>query len=563
VEVAGHTTVHTLTIFRYYDINDNLLNVRSGNRTLNCSVNTTTFKSSGYDNKSVTVFANDSLGNVGSQSWNWTYYLYQDDETVFNSRVGERTDQSYNLTVHLPDSDSITNAEFVYNGTNYTANIDLNGETAVLSYSLQTPDVDTDTVLFFYWNISINPTIITTLENQTVFAISLDDCSNYTTLVMNFTMIDEGTELILNSSNSTIELDLYLRSVNGSEILQYYDIFENTPYAPVCINELLNDSAYELDTIVSYVAEGYAQEFWYLDDGLLTSDNDSLNSYVEKNTTLRDLDLTDSTTFLFKYYDEFYSVHPNAIVSVLRYYIGEGVYKEAEKCKLDDYGECHLHFVEEDVIYKFRITENGTLEYTSEEYNAKCLETLCQVNLRENNVNSQWDSQGDNLDEGTYSVSSDSDTRTVDLAFNLQSTGTMDLEVYEYDQDSDADTLVGSDTVVAKSGTASVTIAPSYGNQTYYAVVKHDDEFVSSQWVDMNESGFQYFGTLGLFLAGLLILSLGLIAVSSGGWTIVFLILGLLIASITKLVDMDYYLMMYIVSAGGLLVWKLSSRRSI
>ena len=288
-----------------------------------------------------------------------------------------------------------------------------------------------------------------------------------------------------------------------------------------------------------------------------------MNDYVNKNVTLRDLPLDDSTTFLFSYQNEFRGTVPEAVVTVLRNYIGQGVYKEVERCQQDNNGQCHVHLVEEDVIYQFRITYLGELLYLSGEYNAKCLETLCKITITKTVDGGEWDVEGDNLEVGTYTVSSDKGSRIVTLAFNLEETGTMQLDVYEYQNTAEQDTLVGTSTVVAKSGSTDVTVPLIYGNQTYYAVVRHNSGFVSSQWVDMNESGFQYFGTLGLLLGALLVLTLGLIAVSSGGWTIAFLLLGMFVASITKLVDMDFYLMMWIVSAGGLIIWKLSTRRSI
>jgi len=528
-----------------------------------CYLNYSLITLNNYTDDNIILYANDTLGNEVSDSQNWSYYVFIQNVTSYSNVVGELSQQTYSLNIELPDSDEIQSASFYYDDVEYPADINLNGNSALLQSTINTPSVDVNTNFSFYWEFSINPVFQTDPENQTVIAMNVDDCSNYSELIINYTLIDEVTETVLNGVNSSIEIDLVLSSLDGEEFLTYYNIYDDTPYASVCIEELLNGTEYYLDIVTSYVAEDYVQEFWFLDDGLLTYNNDSLNDYVTKNVTLRLLTLDESTTFLFKYYNEFYNIVPNAVVSVLRYYIGQGIFKEAERCQLDNNGECHLHLVEEDVIYRFRITSQGELEHLSDEYNAKCLETLCQINLQKDEELQEWDDEYDNLEEGTYTLTSDSDTREVTLAFNLQSTGTMDLEVYEYDQDAESDTLVGSDSVIAKSGTATVTINPSYGNKTYYAVIKHNDGFVSSQWVDMNESGFQYFGTLGLFLAGLLVLSLGLIAVSSGAWTVVFLVFGILVASITKLVEMDYYLLMWVVSAGALLVWKLSTRRTL
>ena len=532
------------------------------NTTIPCNGTTTTFVVNSLGDNELIVWANDSVSNLGSQYINWTYFLWQDSAT-FNAVVGEVSDETFNTNLTLPDGDSITSAKFIYNGTEYSPDINLYTGGALLSYDLATPNVVVSTNFTFNWKITINPIILTTPETQTVIAVNMDDCSTFTDLVLNFTLVDEVTEALITGTNSSIEVDVTLTTVGGAEILQFYQIYNNTPYAEVCMEELLNDTTYQMDVVTSYVADGYVEEFWFLDDGVLRLNNWSLNDYVNKNVTLRDLPLDDSTTFLFKYLDEFYAVHQNSVVTAYRYYIGQGVYKPIERCQLDSNGECHLHLVEEDVIYQFLITDLGQFEFLSGEYNAKCLSTICSITLRKSVTGGVWDDQLDNLDEGTYSVSSDKTTREVSVAFNLEETGTMALEVYEYDNSAEVDVLVASDSVVAKSGVASTTIPLSYGNKTYYAVVKHNTGFVTSEWVDMNEDGYKYFGNLGLFLGALLILTLGLIAVSSGGWTVAFLLLGMVVASVTKLVDMGFYLLMWVVSAGALLVWKLSTRRSI
>jgi hypothetical protein len=246
----------------------------------------------------------------------------------------------------------------------------------------------------------------------------------------------------------------------------------------------------------------------------------------------------------------------------MRKYIDEGVWYEVERGKLDNNGQTHLHLVEEDVIYMFNITEQGTSIYISDSYNAKCIETPCQIILNENLEGTAIDGQFDNLPDGTYSLTSDRNTRTVTLDYNLNAVGLMTLDVYKYTS-SDSDPLVGTNSLTSDSGTISVAIPVSYDNSTFYAVVSHDNSFVTSQWVDMSESGFPYFGTTGLLMAGILILTFGLISISSGGWTLMFGLVGVLIAMATKLMEMDYYLYVYVVCLVGLVVWKLATRRTV
>ncbi len=400
----------------------------------------------------------------------------------------------------------------------------------------------------------------------------MDDCSVYSDVILHWDLNDEETDIAMPSlvenisTNPDVEAEVEITSLGDPDLnWQFNTTWQNETSGNICIpSALLNYSNYRFDGLLSYVGESYVQEFWYVENGTLSLEESTLNDYTNRNITLRDLLIDDSTTFLFQFYDENYLITEGAIVNVLRKYIGEGTFKEVERCKLDDNGQCHLHLVEEDVIYKFRITDEGELKYESGEYNAKCVETPCAITLHEGVGVEDWETEFDNLPEGTYELTSNTDNRTITLTFNLEETGDMQLDVFIYSNVINSpDTLVVSDSATAKTGEIEVLVPLTYGNQTYYAVVRHNDGFVSSAWIDMNEDGYNYFGNLGLFLGALLILTLGLIAVSSGAWTIGFLVLGLLIAGITGLIDMPIYLLMYLICAGGLIIWKLSTRRSV
>tara|TARA_R100001530_G_scaffold116916_1_gene84053 strand:+ start:9260 stop:15376 length:6117 start_codon:yes stop_codon:yes gene_type:complete len=543
---------------------------------LNCSGSSDSVEvsSDGYHN--LTVYAVD-LSNQTTSNRN-PFYIFHHTPSQ-SSSVNTTTEGAvidFNLTINMTDLYD-AEAYLVYDGIDYLADT---SQAGVSSYSfekeLTIPDGSGNSTgrnVIWYWKYTIEGNSYWeenyTAENQSqiVYSVEIDDCSAYPNIIFHYDLNDEGTDTTMNLTNRTtnIEAEVQIISLGDPELYWEYNKTFTTVSGSICIPDgILNYSDYRMDTVLGYETDDYVQEFWYLDNGNLSLDTYALDNWTDRNITIRELLLDDSSTFLFKYYDENYLIHREAVVILYRKFIGEGIFKEAERCQLDNNGECHFHLVEEDVIYKFLVTDAGAFEFESGEYNAKCIETPCRITLQKGAEGGQWDTEFDALPEGTYDLNSDSGNRTVTLTFNLEDTGTMELDVYTYSNVINSpDTLVASDSVVAKTGEIEVIIPLSYGNQTYYAVARHNDGFVTSVWVDMNESGFQYFGTLGLFLGALLVLTLGLIAISSGGWTIAFLILGLLIASITKLIDMDFYLIMWVVSAGGLIVWKLSTRRSI
>jgi hypothetical protein len=423
----------------------------------------------------------------------------------------------------------------------------------------------------WYWNYSIENYFEgyeTEPQNQIVYSVEIDNCTLYDEVVLNlYQLNDEETDTLMNETlNPKIEVDVKLISQGNPDVFWEYSTLFNSINGSICIpSVILNYTDYYLDIVIGFSADTYVNEFWYLDKGNVSQDSFWFDDYTSRNVTLRDLLADDSTSFLFTFYDENYLTQPNAIVTVLRKYINEGVFKEVERSKQDDNGQTLMHLVQEDVIYKFRVTLDGELLYESGEYTAKCVETPCSITLQKGTetVEIPDESERDNLPAGTYSISVDRSNRTATLSFNLNETGDMSFAIYTTGNNPNQYTLIDSDTVTSKSGTLTVYVPQTYDNQTFLASVRHNDMYVVDEWIDFTRSAYDIFGAMGLFLGAILVLTLGLIAVSHGGWTIVFIILGLIISMIAHLIDLDFYTLMWIICAGGLIVWKLSTRRTI
>jgi hypothetical protein len=520
--------------------------------------------------KTIWYGANDSFGNEAVNNTIFTINYITTNVSTASPSVVEGQTVNFNLEVNMPVL-SNTIASLVYNEISYPSDsYAIINNSYIFLKSLTIPAGTgniTGKLVNWYWSYRIDAysnVTNTSLQNQTVYSVAFDDCSVFNDTILYMKLHDENNNIIIPINESPqIQVQVNLLSLNDSSISWQ---FSNTYYsnnASVCVpSYLLNYTSYYIDVIASYQANNYATEFWYLDNGLLQYQNQTLDAFTQRNVTLMDLLLSDSTTFLFIFYDSNYLQQPNAIVTVLRDYIGNGQFREVERAKQDNNGETHIHLVQEDVIYEFRVTLDGVLLYTSSDYNAKCLTQPCSVTLQQP-LPSLSDIYYNNLPEGTYNLSEDANTRTVSLAFNLKSTNTMNLTIYEYTDGNPTPHPIASGSSTAKSGIITVAIPISYGNETYVAYVRMNNVFVASEGINWEENAFGYFGTLGILLAGLLILCLGLISISHGGWTIIFVLVGLLIAIVTKLFQMDYTTYIFIVCAGFILVWKLATRRSI
>lgn len=514
--------------------------------------------------KTISYFANDTYGNDanGSVSFEIGTYAQNVDDPV----TAEGDLSVFTLEFNKTNISSETVTAFLnWNNTNYapTAQVSTQNRTLLTTKLIIPVGTGNTTGNFINWSWMFNVTNVvnttnTETQTQTVYSPSLSDCSAGGTIILNFTHYLEDTQELVNYTNgNNLQVDLSLKSLFNDDVEFVYNSTEvDSPELIVCIvDEALNTTSYKFDLTGSYVGTDLVQEFFYIDNGTIT------NANVPQVYPWYDLLLADSTTFLFTFLNENGLEVPGVIVETYRYYIGQGEFLEVERSKEDDNGETHIHLVEEDVIYKFRVTLENQEVFFSDQYNAKCLSSPCAITLSAEPDVDPFPEVYNNLPEGSYAITTDKGTREVTLAFNLNQTATMNLSVWT--QNNNEAEAVASGTTTASSGSVVVSVPLQYANATYSAVIYHNDDFVATRVVDLSESANDYFGALGLFLGALAVLCLALIGASHGEWVIVWTILGMVTASMLYLVDLTWYALMTFIAGAGVFLIKLVSRRRV
>lgn len=413
----------------------------------------------------------------------------------------------------------------------------------------------------YNWSFDIGDAVTdynTSNNSLTVYSIGLDNCSSLTQDIFNWTLKDEGAGSILSTNDSDIQGDFILTSIgNTSYAYNFSTQWYNVSSGKVCIpSSILGTNNFTIDITLSYVDDGYVQEFFFLDQGTL-DDTNNFNSHTTHNVTIYDLLLSDSTTFLFSFFDKDGLRLEDSIVHVFRQYIGEGVFREVERAKADENGETHVHLVEEDVIYYWMITQNGTVYYTSSIYQARCLDTPCSITLQEGSSYTPFDEIGP-IDGGVYSIQTNTSDRKVRLNFVLDKSSEINMTIYKYDNDPEEIEEVASDQLIATAGTLEATVPQSAGNVTFFAVVRQDGEQVKSYWVNMKRSAQDLFPNgLGIFMTVLIVLALILMTASEGSPMVFFAIIGLALSTILAILDFKLETLMMLLVAGGIIIWKL------
>jgi hypothetical protein len=546
----------------WYYTNENLTN-----KTVPCNAMKINYSWATEGTKTFYACANDSFSRITCNSSSMEVIYSNYTQTVSLDPATEGSILTFALRVNIAGMQSKwtgSNATLIFNNVAYaptsTASFD---NYTIFTKTISIPmGYGNETGKKYGWNwtyaiANATYTLInanTAVNYSTIYNITMGGCGTGKVEIINLTWKDEETTLV---NNGSMELDLNLTNENLT--WNYYHTWASNDSVSVCVNEnLLNYTSFRIDFVIGYDnLSTYVREFYYLDNGTL--DNSSwYNPYTDKTIDLFDLPTADSTTFLFEYTDENNQEVENIIVHTYRYYIGEGLFREVERSRQDNSGQTHVHLVEEDVIYYFMITQGGSILYTSDTYNAKCLATPCEISLSASAVTTNWsiiDNEG-----GKYRVSTNKASRTVTVAFDLESQSLVNATVWKFSNGTAS--YINATSLNATSGSLTLSIPYVYDNSTFFVSIFRNNQFVKSEWVDLTESAINYFGTFGAILGGLVVLAIVLMAVSEGAGLIVFSSLALIIIGIMKLVDLGWLAIISLICAGGIIVWKLVSRRN-
>lgn len=478
---------------------------------------------------------------------------------TYNNNTIESATEEFILNITIGNIEILDNSTFWYNNTPYSATITGTGRERIITNEIKVPSLNT--TIDFWWELFFSSgSVNSTTSNQTIVALDMDDCSEYSNLVYNFTIKDEGSQSDIAGSteNTTAEINLEVTPKGEtSPTINYSELRNATNPFAVCLNVDINNTEYRLDGIIKYSSTDRVEEYYHIQNTSLT------NSTWGWNISLYNLLSTDSTSFIVSYTNEESLLQEGVLVHLMRYYIEDGEFKEVENGQTNNDGETILHLVEEDVIYIFNVTLEGIVLYTSDEYRVYCVSgEECRITL---DASAEFSDFPDDwaFPYGNYTLTAEQSTRDVTLSFILNESATMNLTVYDYsNNESQMSTIIGSNSTTASSGTITVNVPLSYGNKTYYAVIEKGSEFVASHWATLTENPRDYFGDWVNFLVGMMVLSLGLVTISSGIGVIIFSLLGVFIAGILQILDVPYSVFIYVFIAGIILLIKLLNRKA-
>jgi hypothetical protein len=430
-----------------------------------------------FDNYNLTFYSNDTLGNLNTENYQWSYVLLEESQD-FSSIVLEGSSDLITANVTLSSDFRVNGVVLNYNGTDFLGSFtEYQTNKYTLSINKEIPQVDEQSNVTFYWNLSFESGQYqnTSSNNQTITSFGIDDCSAFTFPIFNFTIVDEDSQVQLDGTTDNTEGSVELLVINedtGEEAFNFSNNYSMVNPFGVCFELDIGDSAFYINATVEYKSDNRFTEFYNIRNYYLANDTDN------QNITLYDLTTANGQEFKITYKGDDFVPLQNALVQIQRKYVNEGLLKVVEIPRTSSVGYAVAHLIPNDAIYNLIILQNGVILDSFLEVIPNCQNpsiSECEINL---NPVISGSSLVDIVEDTDFSSSLtyDEDTKVVSASFVIPSgvASKVDLEVDLLDNF--GNNSVCSDTLTSSGGTLTCTVPEAFGNSTIYAKVEVNDQ---------------------------------------------------------------------------------------
>ncbi len=289
-----------------------------------------------------------SVGDLNVFIQNYTFYTLN-SSVNYSSDIFETDKQTITLEINKTVS---TNANLFWNG-----NLISSTKTNYNNYDFYTATFATPQIssaqenITFYWNYTLTGTNNTETgnitNNQTIYRISIDDCSTYPTHTINFSLLDETTT---NSTVGEIHATLHTYRFNSSNYRSNSFDFAGQNNYSICIYP--SWAAYNITSYAfEYLATGYTTKEYMFTALGISNQTQLINLYLTNSTLASDVVITlrDTDDNLLEDYT----------IRVKRYYPETGEEITVEITQTDYNGNAVVHLILNDVYYSLSIEKDS------------------------------------------------------------------------------------------------------------------------------------------------------------------------------------------------------------
>ncbi len=486
------------------------------NQTLDCGLNATLVLP--FDQHTFLVCANDTFGNNACNSVTAIQdFRVLQDNIKYNPFTIEGSSEAFRLNFNTSSRNplSVSHVRLNYNSTKYDSTIISVVATNISARSIITvPSVLVNENKTFFFEVELSNGIIynSTLYNQTVRSISGDDCSTGTTQILNFTSLDEESQVNLTTlTNTTMEVSVKLfGALRDSAILNFSKSYINHNPAKVCLSTYLPVGVtIPMDVLVKYYGPGdsfgpsHATEYYNIFNYSLT------NTTAFQNIKLYDLDSDDSTEFRITVTGDNFVPIEGALIFIERQYVAENAtFKTVELPITDTNGQTLAHLVKNEVVYNLRAVKNGIVVAVLNNVNAFCEDLLlgdCEISMDTESGASpiyEYFNQGISFGAPTFNLT------TNKVSFNYVSTDGLAhlVKLSVSKNDVFGNRSVCEDSLNSASGTLSCTVPGYFDLATLITNVTTDGQLTVIRAINVDDPGYGSVGYAMWFVLSLILI---------------------------------------------------------
>ena len=525
---------------------------QTANVTVTCGNNATlTLPYGTYTHR---VYANDSLGNIGSDNITTTYgYVILENSQTYNTTTIETAEENFLINISYVESEwTGVSANLLYNGTSYAGIQSGTGDDIVFSRTIDIPDILSggQENKSFYWefvftNITGVNYLNSSSNNQTVNIISFTNC-NSGAMFINFSTKEflPTTYPIKNATfEGTFELK-YQGGESGFQNFTFSDLTEQNNSWGFCLSPPEND--YILSATIEYDATGYAQNYYYLNDFSISNTTTQVDLYLLNDSS--------ATATILRVIDTAQAPVSDVLITIQSYDVGTDTYYTTAMAKSSSGGEDLAYLNWYDTFYKFILVQDGTTKLTTSGY--KITETPQILQIPEESVYTF--SKFNNFD---YSLYYNENTSNFVLTY-IKPSGDVDtgcLRVIK--RNATAEDTICQQCETSSSATIYCNVGSS-GNGTFiaefyatgsYKLISMISELIGEGNEIYEELGYKEATTYALLFGGI-VMSMFLF---SPVLAIIGLIMGMFLGMLMGFQALHYSEFIGIVVVGGLIIWLL------
>jgi hypothetical protein len=442
----------------------------------------------------------------------------------------------------------------VYNNISYTPTIITDGDYYNFVNIITTPTVSTTQNISFYYLINSSSLIQSDTYNQTVVNVDLlTNCNSSGYPFLNFSNYNEET---LIGMVGTVDFFFSLTD-NGGNVIQTINSTNTGTNITICSSVNLSNSGgtkYSLQ-LRYYLTDGsYAYKTYNIQN------SDIINLPV--TIPLYFLNKGNSTQFTIKYIDFDYFIHPGALVQIQRQYLNENTYRVVEIPIIISNGLSYGSFNTNNIKYKIIVTENGVILDTFEDVFPVCQNVVlgtCELNLR-------GEQSTPSTTNGDFTYTLTKSNQSLIMTYIIPS-GTPRTITFATNQNSRflSDITSCNTTVFGSGGTVTCGYNNTLGDSLIDVSIINSDGTNLYGQVHISEDLSGFYLLNNYVIGFVLLLSLGLIFISSGVMMVIISVVGLMFLGLIFLLrgfDVTTVVssIMWLIIGAGLVVYKLAQK---